>query len=252
MKNLDYQRSIWIHPNELGMDKIIDHNNRKIKFKVPQEIDDKVIFRFRGLGKIEDKETGDLLVNLWLITPGDTISTKKSYYKIKESIGNLRTSYFSSINFFEFIGFLLIIIGSLLVIGNLTGIFPISLFAGFFIISIGLSVERYWSKKYSKGFIKIKIEKIVFIAFWFWIVSILVFFSNLLFNFPGDIFEIIFAIPILVIFTLLLFKKINDFLIRKYLKIKQFNCSHIWKDTSNSFSVCNKCGKVERINRHMK
>lgn len=252
MKNLDYQRSIWIHPNELGKDKIIDHNNKKIKFKVPQEIDDKVIFRFRGLGKIEGKETGNLLVYLWPITPGDTISTKKSVFQIKESICNLKTSYFSSIDIFEFIGFLLIIIGSLFVIGNLSGILPISLFAGFIIVSIGLSVTRYWSKKYSKGFMKIKIEKIIFIAFWFWIGSILVFFSNLLFNLPGDIFEIIFTIPILVIFILLSIKKINEYLINKYLKIKQFNCSHIWKDMSSSYSVCNKCGKVEWINRHRK
>ena len=136
MTNLDYQRSIWIYPNELGKDKTIDHNNKKIKFKVPQKIDDKVILRFRELGKTEGKETGDLLIYLWLIAPEDTISTKKSNFQENKSIGYAKKSYsFSGVN--EFLGFLLIIVGILLVIGNLSGLFPTFPLAGFITMSIG-------------------------------------------------------------------------------------------------------------------
>jgi len=70
------------------------------------------------------------------ITPGDTISIKNCDFQEKESIGNAKKSYSSSSGN-EFFGFLLIIIGILLVIGNLSGLFPTFPFAGFITMSIG-------------------------------------------------------------------------------------------------------------------
>jgi len=59
-----------------------------------------------------------------------------SDFQEKKSMGNTKKSYSSSSGN-EFLGFLLIIIGILLVIGNLSGLFPTFPFAGFITMSIG-------------------------------------------------------------------------------------------------------------------
>ena len=64
--NLDYQRSIWVEEEELGNDKIIIHKKKKIKFRIPQEIEEEVILRFKGLGKTKGNETGNLILHIWL------------------------------------------------------------------------------------------------------------------------------------------------------------------------------------------
>ena len=66
VSGLDYHRSIWVEEEELGKDKIIVHKEKKIKFKVPQEIDGKTVLRLKGFGKTRGNLVGNLLLHVWM------------------------------------------------------------------------------------------------------------------------------------------------------------------------------------------
>jgi hypothetical protein len=71
---LDYERSIWIEEKELGKEKLINVNHRRLIVRLPQNINKDVILRLRGRGKTRKNTSGDLLLHIWL-NKGDDIRT---------------------------------------------------------------------------------------------------------------------------------------------------------------------------------
>ncbi len=66
LADLDYHLSLWVEKEELGLYKVIVHKKREITFRVPTEIDRKLILRLKGLGRKSGKESGNLILHLWL------------------------------------------------------------------------------------------------------------------------------------------------------------------------------------------
>jgi hypothetical protein len=63
---LDDQLSILVEEEELGGYKTIFHGEKEISFRVPKEIDRKLIVRLKGLGRKKGSQTGNLLVHVWV------------------------------------------------------------------------------------------------------------------------------------------------------------------------------------------
>jgi hypothetical protein len=72
MFGLNHERSIWVEQEDLGKAIVIKHNKKRYEVKIPPKIRTKVTIRLEGLGKTKDKQTGDLLLNVWL-NKGDDI-----------------------------------------------------------------------------------------------------------------------------------------------------------------------------------
>ncbi|MEF8847353.1 MAG: DnaJ C-terminal domain-containing protein [Candidatus Paceibacterota bacterium] len=63
---LDCERSIWVEKEDLGKKKIIEHNNKRYRVKIPQKINKKVTLRLQGLGQTKGTKTGDFFLHVWL------------------------------------------------------------------------------------------------------------------------------------------------------------------------------------------
>lgn len=68
---LNYARSIWIEPEDLGKEKTLKLKNKLYIVKIPENITYKTVLRLRGLGKTMNNQTGDLLLTIWLNQGGD-------------------------------------------------------------------------------------------------------------------------------------------------------------------------------------
>jgi DnaJ-class molecular chaperone len=66
LTNLNEERSIWLLQEELGKELILMHRKAQYRVKIPKTINKKVSIRLRGLGKKRFKQTGDLLLHVWL------------------------------------------------------------------------------------------------------------------------------------------------------------------------------------------
>jgi len=63
---LDDQLSILVEEEEIGEYKTIFHGEKEISFRVPKEINRKLVVRLKGLGKTKGNQTGNLLVQVWV------------------------------------------------------------------------------------------------------------------------------------------------------------------------------------------
>jgi hypothetical protein len=82
---LNLERSIWVEQEDLSKEKDININNKRYKVTIPQEINQKVILRLRGLGRTKGNKTGDLFLHIWL-NKGDDI--RKSLWISETSARN--------------------------------------------------------------------------------------------------------------------------------------------------------------------
>jgi hypothetical protein len=64
--DLNEERSIWVLEEELGKELIVMHRKAQYRVKIPKTINKKISIRLRGLGKKRFKQTGDLILHVWL------------------------------------------------------------------------------------------------------------------------------------------------------------------------------------------
>lgn len=72
--NLDYYYSIWVEKEELGKDKVITHEGKQIKFRIPPNLKSEQTLRFKNLGKTKGGERGNLLISIQL-KRGENVET---------------------------------------------------------------------------------------------------------------------------------------------------------------------------------
>lgn len=82
---LNDELSISVEEEELGQERLINHREKRYWVKIPQNINRKITLRLRGLGKTRFRETGDLLLHVWL-NKGDDV--RKSLWLSETSARN--------------------------------------------------------------------------------------------------------------------------------------------------------------------
>lgn len=64
MSNLDENRSICIQEKMLGTVRTLRHRGRKVRYRLPAQIDGRITLRFKGHGRTDGAQTGDLLLGV--------------------------------------------------------------------------------------------------------------------------------------------------------------------------------------------
>lgn len=64
--DLDLEASISVEQEELGGEKVILHNKKRFRIKIPEKINKKITLRLQGLGKKRGSKYGNLYLHLWL------------------------------------------------------------------------------------------------------------------------------------------------------------------------------------------
>jgi hypothetical protein len=64
MTELNEEQSLVIAREDLGTIRTLTHRGQKVRYHLPSEIGDRVTLRFRGHGKNDGRETGDLLLHI--------------------------------------------------------------------------------------------------------------------------------------------------------------------------------------------
>lgn len=58
----DEKASIWIHEDMLGTVQTLRHRGQEVRYRLPQQVDGQVTLRFKGHGRTDEQQTGDLLL----------------------------------------------------------------------------------------------------------------------------------------------------------------------------------------------
>jgi len=61
---LDINKTVWISENQLGTVRVLRHCGKKIQYRLPPQIENSITLRFKGRGKTENNETGDLMLKV--------------------------------------------------------------------------------------------------------------------------------------------------------------------------------------------
>jgi hypothetical protein len=64
MHALNEDQSLWITEEQLGSVQTLKHRGRSVQYRLPKEIERKVTLRFRGYGRSQNNEQGDLLLHV--------------------------------------------------------------------------------------------------------------------------------------------------------------------------------------------
>jgi hypothetical protein len=64
MHPLNEEKSLWITEEQLGSLRALRHRGRRVQYRLPKDIERQVTLRFRGYGRSENNERGDLLLHV--------------------------------------------------------------------------------------------------------------------------------------------------------------------------------------------